>query len=752
MASQIRSYCAAFAAALPALLASAALAGGGQVMTLNLSGIEHWSSQGSSLNHNAVINVPPGSTVIGVGWAGTLTAIAPSSFSDARIRITDQPLANPAVLLTPGSGNSGSGTQFFTSNGIIMFADVQLPPLEISSGSIRIEFFESNVHYPGGPDAYWTNGTLSLLVEMAEGGCDADLTGDYSVDVFDLLALLGAWGPCPGGCAADLNGDGAVDVFDLLALLGAWGPCPPPAVGACCMPSGACQSVPPTQCAATGGSYQGDGVSCEQADCPQPNAGATCITAIPVAIGGTATANTVGNAAGTAPVCIGLGPSSSGTAWFKVVGNGTGLFARTCGSSIASTRIAVYCGSCANFTCVTSSSNAQGFCPVSLHSTAAWCTQPGKTYYIAVWGGGTLEGGVSLNLISTGNPCSGAVQCVETGLCANACGLQSAAGCWCDNACVDNGDCCPDRCDDCPGLIGCDVCEPVTCSVNEGEPCGMSFNNGCNASPPQTFPISCGQTVCGNLWANNDQRDADWFTLTLSQTTTLTWSAQGPSPMAVWVRTPACPGATIASSTGCTVSTSACLPPGTYYLVITPLAATGYPCPGFTYSATVTCEPTAFCPDETSCAGNCGGQAPSGCWCDGACVVFGDCCADMCQQCPEIPQCSSCTGSCGGEAPGGCWCDESCVAYGDCCHDICSACPSCTICGGEGCYASCAGNCGNDAGGCWCTDDCIVFGDCCPDICQHCPAMPGCGGAASDEGQGPAPKGLSLEASGSKAP
>lgn len=58
-------------------------------------------------------------------------------------------------------------------------------------------------------------------------GCPADLApagGDGIVDVLDLLALLGAWGPCPG-CAADLNNDDAVDVLDLLILLSAWGPC-----------------------------------------------------------------------------------------------------------------------------------------------------------------------------------------------------------------------------------------------------------------------------------------------------------------------------------------------------------------------------------------------------------------------------------------------------------------------------------------------------------------------------------------------
>jgi hypothetical protein len=55
--------------------------------------------------------------------------------------------------------------------------------------------------------------------------CPADLTGDGSVDVSDLLVLLGAWGAC-SGCASDLNGDGFVDVSDLLMLFAAWGTCP----------------------------------------------------------------------------------------------------------------------------------------------------------------------------------------------------------------------------------------------------------------------------------------------------------------------------------------------------------------------------------------------------------------------------------------------------------------------------------------------------------------------------------------------
>jgi len=55
--------------------------------------------------------------------------------------------------------------------------------------------------------------------------------GDGTVNVQDLLAVIGAWGACanPKDCAADLappGGDDVVNVQDLLAVIGAWGACP----------------------------------------------------------------------------------------------------------------------------------------------------------------------------------------------------------------------------------------------------------------------------------------------------------------------------------------------------------------------------------------------------------------------------------------------------------------------------------------------------------------------------------------------
>jgi len=75
-----------------------------------------------------------------------------------------------------------------------------------------------------------------------------------------------------------------------------------------------------------------------------------------------------------------------------------------------------------------------------------------------------------------------------------------------------------------------------------------------------------------------------------------------------------------------------------------------------------------------SCVGNCGQQAPGGCWCDDQCVNFGDCCADKAAACDAPPDPNSCVGNCGQQAPGGCWCDTQCSQFGDCCGDKFSIC------------------------------------------------------------------------------
>lgn len=59
-------------------------------------------------------------------------------------------------------------------------------------------------------------------VSAALGIAPADLNGDGSIGVDDLLLLLSDWGG--SGAAADLSGDGTVGIADLLAMLAHWDP------------------------------------------------------------------------------------------------------------------------------------------------------------------------------------------------------------------------------------------------------------------------------------------------------------------------------------------------------------------------------------------------------------------------------------------------------------------------------------------------------------------------------------------------
>ena len=82
----------------------------------------------------------------------------------------------------------------------------------------------------GGCPVYYETLVLNGLVDdplnlIALPLCLADVNKDSSVNVTDLLLLLGAWGPNPGH-AADINDDDNVNVTDLLSLLAAWGACP----------------------------------------------------------------------------------------------------------------------------------------------------------------------------------------------------------------------------------------------------------------------------------------------------------------------------------------------------------------------------------------------------------------------------------------------------------------------------------------------------------------------------------------------
>ncbi len=64
---------------------------------------------------------------------------------------------------------------------------------------------------------------ISIYMNETALACPEDFDGNGSVDIDDLLSLIGGFGSADP--TLDLNGSGFVDIDDLLILIGAWGPC-----------------------------------------------------------------------------------------------------------------------------------------------------------------------------------------------------------------------------------------------------------------------------------------------------------------------------------------------------------------------------------------------------------------------------------------------------------------------------------------------------------------------------------------------
>ena len=71
------------------------------------------------------------------------------------------------------------------------------------------------------------------------------------------------------------------------------------------------------------------------------------------------------------------------------------------------------------------------------------------------------------------------------------------------------------------------------------------------------------------------------------------------------------------------------------------------------------CDSNSECTNGTTCVNNVGPNYGWASW------------VDVCEA-PSNP--NSCVGNCGGQAPGGCYCDSQCSFYGDCCSDKVSVC------------------------------------------------------------------------------
>jgi hypothetical protein len=185
--------------------------------------------------------------------------------------------------------------------------------------------------------------------------------------------------------------------------------------GACCV-DGACIETSPADCDTAGGTYFGNDSLCADVDCTPPS-NDTCDTAEAIAIGGSATGNTVLASTDSVPFC---GTSAPGRGvWYSVVGNGGLLQVSTCNPGTDfDTKIQVFCD-CEDLICVGGNDDAAGAPPecaldgLNRFSIVEWCSTAGQTYYIHVGGFLELAGNYELTVtdLDPGVLCVDPVSC-----------------------------------------------------------------------------------------------------------------------------------------------------------------------------------------------------------------------------------------------------------------------------------------------------------------------------------------------------
>ncbi len=146
-------------------------------------------------------------------WYNTATGSAPLE-DPFYVEVSSDDGATWTLLEEVAAGNSeGSGGW--------RFARFDLHEVVPLTDSMRIRFIAHDIGTPSVLEAAVDSVKLEVFIcGDPVPPCLCELTGDDTVDVFDLLAYLDSW--FAAAPAADLDGNEAVDVFDLLSYLDCW--------------------------------------------------------------------------------------------------------------------------------------------------------------------------------------------------------------------------------------------------------------------------------------------------------------------------------------------------------------------------------------------------------------------------------------------------------------------------------------------------------------------------------------------------
>ncbi|MEE2912421.1 MAG: M14 family zinc carboxypeptidase, partial [Planctomycetota bacterium] len=208
----------------------------------NMQGLWDWGvPQGSGGDHG---NPDPtsgasGSTVLGYNLAGdyendlnevhlTSAPFDLSNHDNASLRFkrylnVEQPVYDHATIRARAGG--GSWVQVWTNQATIedsQWMDVVYDISEIVGGQQGVQIrwtmgtTDSAWQYSG-----WNIDDIEILAS-SENGVLGDTNCDGVVNITDILAIISIWGECNGVCSEDIVPDGSIDVSDLLQVIGNW--------------------------------------------------------------------------------------------------------------------------------------------------------------------------------------------------------------------------------------------------------------------------------------------------------------------------------------------------------------------------------------------------------------------------------------------------------------------------------------------------------------------------------------------------
>lgn len=237
--------------------------------------------------------------------------------------------------------------------------------------------------------------------------------------------------------------------------------------------------------------------------------------------------------------------------------------------------------------------NDDGAGCANFSSVMTFSATAGTTYYIAVgvYNLTTAGGPGTMNISVGGGGGGGGGGCGSGGDCCVA--NPGTLGCidttCCDTVCAADAYCCATEWDQIcadEAAAMCTACGAGSCTLPpfgqaEVEVCGGDSNGGCNAggvSEPISFPV----TIGGTYWSSAASRDTDWYSFTTTEGMQITATLYSNIPaFCALVDATACTIVGTVSAGNCPSSMlTACVGPGSYYIVALPSDFLDFPCGG----------------------------------------------------------------------------------------------------------------------------------------------------------------------------